>query len=243
MENTDTEKNKNEVTAIKEVDSSSFFDGDSDFQTVFKKTEKLASATYMVTNLFSDNEPMKWTLRKKVSELLSLMITFKDIRQPDFASFNQATKLKVSEIVSLYEVSTVGGLVSQMNFSILKQEFFNLTELLNVSNHKYEISKPLFPKSFFTQTQSFNGVARQTENVVKDNLSLKDTLDFKSTNRQNIILGLLKKKKELTIKDIAVIIKDVSEKTIQRELISLIEAGVLQKKGERRWSKYSLNIS
>jgi DeoR/GlpR family transcriptional regulator of sugar metabolism len=36
------------------------------------------------------------------------------------------------------------------------------------------------------------------------------------------------------------VIKDVSEKTIQRELISLIEAGIILKTGERRWSRYSI---
>ena len=69
---------------------------------------------------------------------------------------------------------------------------------------------------------------------------IKDKEAFKRSNRQNIILSLLKKKKELTIKDISQIIKDCSEKTIQRELISFINAGVLKKTGQRRWSKYAL---
>jgi predicted HTH transcriptional regulator len=63
---------------------------------------------------------------------------------------------------------------------------------------------------------------------------------FKRTNRQNIILQLLKKKPDVTIKDITQYIKDCSEKTIQRELIALISVGVLKRTGERRWSKYSL---
>jgi hypothetical protein len=45
---------------------------------------------------------------------------------------------------------------------------------------------------------------------------------------------------EATIKDIAEVITDVSEKTIQRELNSLIEKGQVMRQGERRWSKYSL---
>lgn len=35
-------------------------------------------------------------------------------------------------------------------------------------------------------------------------------------------------------------LKDTSEKTLQRELLSLIEEGVLKKTGEKRWSKYFL---
>jgi predicted HTH transcriptional regulator len=81
---------------------------------------------------------------------------------------------------------------------------------------------------------------KQSANFIKDNNIVSETNVFKKTNRQNIILGLLKKKKELTIKDISHVIKDCSEKTIQRELLTLISAGVLKKIGERRWSKYSM---
>jgi predicted HTH transcriptional regulator len=81
---------------------------------------------------------------------------------------------------------------------------------------------------------------KTTEINVKDTTPVLENVVIKRTNRQNIILGLLKKKKELTIKDIAQVIKDCSEKTIQRELIAFIDSGVLKRTGERRWSKYSL---
>lgn len=59
-------------------------------------------------------------------------------------------------------------------------------------------------------------------------------------NRRNTILKIIKDKKEVTIKDISTLIADVSEKTIQRELITLVSEGVLKKVGEKRWSKYML---
>jgi len=60
------------------------------------------------------------------------------------------------------------------------------------------------------------------------------------TNRKDNIIKLFKKGEDLMIKDISHKISDCSEKTIQRELIALVAAGVLKKKGERRWSRYSL---
>ena len=62
----------------------------------------------------------------------------------------------------------------------------------------------------------------------------------KKTNRQEVILETLKTKSNLTIKDFAKVITDCSEKTIQRELLDLVEKGVIKKEGERRWSTYSL---
>ena len=46
-----------------------------------------------------------------------------------------------------------------------------------------------------------------------------------------------------TIKDLTDIITDVSAKTIQRDLNSLIERGEVIRQGERRWSKYSIRKS
>jgi hypothetical protein len=54
------------------------------------------------------------------------------------------------------------------------------------------------------------------------------------------IKTVLEAKPAATIKDIAEVITDVSEKTIQRELNSLIEKGQVMREGERRWSKYSI---
>ncbi len=60
------------------------------------------------------------------------------------------------------------------------------------------------------------------------------------TDRASRITTVLEAKPEATIKDIAEVITDVSEKTIQRELNSLIEKGQVIRQGERRWSKYSM---
>jgi len=58
--------------------------------------------------------------------------------------------------------------------------------------------------------------------------------------RRNSILAIIKDKKEVTIKDIVNLVKDVSEKTIQRELLTLVSEGVLKKEGDKRWSRYSI---
>ena len=245
--------NKQDSVAIrKNEEPISFFDKDEDFVYVYKKTEKLTTAVYMVTNLFSDNEPMKWTLRKKVSDLLSFTVGYKDVLGSQHIDFINDLKTRILEAVSLLEVSSRSGLISVMNFSIIKQEFLNLMNNLYSSESKpKESTQHLLPKSFFdgvtlpvskTTYQLTGEPTKIPNNYLKDKNQAPDSGVFKRNNRQNIILGLLKKKKELTIKDISHVIKDCSEKTIQRELISLITAGVLKKTGERRWSKYSLVV-
>ncbi len=65
-------------------------------------------------------------------------------------------------------------------------------------------------------------------------------INMVKNKRRQVILQVLKDKKELTIKDISLKITDCSEKTIQRELVSMLRGGILKKTGERRWSRYSL---
>jgi hypothetical protein len=59
-------------------------------------------------------------------------------------------------------------------------------------------------------------------------------------DRRATILGILQRKDRINIKDVSAVIKDCSEKTIQRELLALVAQGVLVKDGERRWSTYRL---
>jgi hypothetical protein len=112
----DTQK---DIQKDNHIDPIEFFKGDDVFVFVYKKTEKLATAMYMVTNLLSENEPMKWALRKKVGDLLSFMLSYKDILPPEHDNFVHKTKSRILEIVSLLEISSRSGLLSPMNFSIL----------------------------------------------------------------------------------------------------------------------------
>ena len=84
---------------------------------------------------------------------------------------------------------------------------------------------------------------RMTDSFKKDNESsafpVRTGNDLRKENRKNIILNTIQKKGSVTIKDISAVVRDCSEKTIQRELLALVGERVLIKEGERRWSVYS----
>lgn len=231
----------------------SFFSNDSAFMFMVKKTEKLASAIYLITNLFGDNEPMKWQLRGKVSETLSFILGYKNTPNSVFSEFIKELEFEIFEILSLLEVSLNGGLISTMNFNIIKQEFINLLDIASSQKNAKELSGISLSKNFFDSglgdvklpinNDDVSGISTEnkiTTSSLKDTNSDKISHDFKKSSRQNVILSLIKRKKEVTIKDISLVIKNCSEKTIQRELITFISAGIIKRIGERRWSKYSL---
>lgn len=66
------------------------------------------------------------------------------------------------------------------------------------------------------------------------------TTDDAKEARRARILNLIKDNREVAIRDIVAHFHDVSEKTIQRELVAMSDSGILKKTGERRWSRYAL---
>lgn len=67
-----------------------------------------------------------------------------------------------------------------------------------------------------------------------------DEKKIKMSDRRNKIMNVLKRKDYVNVKDISQIVLDCSEKTIQRELGSMVNEGLVQKKGDKRWSYYVL---
>ncbi len=117
-------------------------------------------------------------------------------------------------------------------------------------------SKEKVPKESMSFIKDMNKgqIKRQNQNpsfnnsypprIIPNNYTQKNNTEDVSGNRverRNVILKLLGERSNLNIKDFATVIPSYSEKTIQRELLSLVEDGLVKKSGERRWSTYSLN--
>ncbi len=77
-------------------------------------------------------------------------------------------------------------------------------------------------------------------------MGAKHNFDIQKKQRRDEILGIIKNNNgSATIKDIKLKISSggsgvsvYSEKTLQRELMSMTKDGVLSKTGEKRWSRY-----
>ena len=260
----------------------SIFENDIQIVFIFKKTEKLASAIYLITSFISDNEPIKWKIREVSTRLLSYGINLSNqghrSRVDAMNNFLSASL----EIISLLEISNISGIISPMNYSVLRFEIEKIVELVDLKERSLN-SKFLLSKNFFEITegqaiiqnrqedtnkvfslkdnkastdQTSGGTTASSEDLIKGHYNrqqfVKDIKNEKNGDmsfnkgqvpkgdRYEIIINLLKNTKEISVKDVSSLISDCSEKTIQRELLSLVDKGVLKKEGERRWSKYSL---
>ena len=297
---------KNSQSHIKDIeknlDKVIIFKNDDDFLYLYKKTEKIATAVYLITNFFSVHEPLKWALREGVLSLLKDMLTLSNLSQAESEKSIREINSTIFRTISFFEVGLKAGFISEMNFTILKEEFYGIVFVLQAREKSHDkidkVEGVTFDKSFFHVNQVdkaenlraepkdiqrnmlqkqdekhvlYKGHAKghsvlnqiealhkeYTSNQIKiatpqnhpsseqssmsstQNPSAGVTVD-KSLERQKMIVNYLKLNNVITIKDLTRVIQGCSEKTIQRDLSSLITQGVVKKVGERRWSKYYL---
>jgi hypothetical protein len=232
-----------------------------DFVTIYNKSYRLAAAVFMISNIIDQNEELRTKIKNLSLELVSMSVNLKDI------DFGYAKKLITDleknslELMSMLDIASIAGLVSKMNADILKEEFQSFILELGKFAEKFEGHKNLSVRSIFEQSRALN-INNDLEKTnfrygIKDNLLYgnepKNIITSGRENegrngnghkrkdlRKNTILEFIKGHNNVSIKDIVPNITGCSEKTVQRELISLINESKIRKIGERRWSKYSI---
>ncbi len=235
-----------------------FFNGDNHLTFTFKKAEKITAALYLVSSLLKDSEPIKWDIREKGLSFLSAAISLNGAEPVDKNEVLQALFSTAFETISILNVAAISGLISEMNYSVLKLEIEAIVTLLkqrvveDASRAGYVLSDSFFKTddSLLLRTDASKNShqtphhtavpisknTHESKELKKDKIAIKDKKD----DRKTVIIELLKKQSNLTIKDFTKVIHNCSEKTIQRELLDLVSKGVIKKEGERRWSTYSL---
>lgn len=316
---------------------------------IVRKAEKLTTALYMVTDIMSEREPMKWKARETGVELLSDIMVVSASGSSERMTILRNVAKKIEQIVSFLDVAQSTRMMSEMNASVLKKEYVALKDAVMTEwQRTHDNSKDIFTESFFEVPQdglrsglslgrpdleeavrldaqpsekNFKDTTRVTHaeeihtapqktsqgqqanypervleqkqfpkvmhgEVVPSTATQKTSQghhfekaarphtqplapkvvpptrpafapratisptgiierprqDVGRDDRRKIILALIKQKPALTVKDIAKSIPGVSEKTIQRELSAMVSDRILIKKGDRRWSTYSLAV-
>lgn len=282
---------------------------------VAKKSEKLVTALYLVTDLIDDAEPIKHSLRRNAVTLLSSMNSLSQFDVKDRMPQVKLSLRSVTEIMSLLHVASTAGLISHMNGELLiegfralqlvlekRQPIFSREMLLVEDEHELENETArgqaitstsydaLTPLSIARLHESQEELRRNQESLrqshlltklenvnkgqnresfIKDKKEVKkdiytgdsksasthhvlmehasrtpplitSSFQMKKLSRREQILALFVKGVDVSIKDIAARIKGCSEKTIQRELNALLYDNIIERIGEKRWSRYVL---
>lgn len=208
------------------------------FDELKQKALKITEALYRTTDLFSDAEPLKWSLRQNALDVLS-------------SNFQDTVRLEelVKNIAIKLELAASGTFISKTNFDVIKRAYDELIGqalsfkggyqnlLDNIVSDNNKITTSLQSKGDITVLSDkhnltiVSGVARESK------LSL--------TERQGLLLEALKAGGLTSVGDLAksLVVAGivVSEKTVQRELTGLVASGAIKQEGEKRWRRYFIS--
>jgi predicted transcriptional regulator len=156
----------------------------------------------------------------------------------------------ILSLLSSVRLSATQGYIRKENSDILAQEYEHIARRIAAENHPSpfvsskdfsveEVSLLPSAQPLFSEAIKEIAQANQGQPVVKDTHKGHENKEKVQSERMSLILDFVKKNNGVSIKEIAAVVRGCSEKTIQRELGTLIEKGLVERKGERRWSTYT----
>jgi hypothetical protein len=212
---------------------------------VLEKIEKLARVFYIVTKGFPSDEPLRVTLRRSALTMMSFIKDIKDNGGYGITVIREGYLREMATLVPALTLCSDAGYFPQANVAVLKNELISLDQFLRqAGDAAFVESFNLVQVPTLSSQASVPVPSRQSQSGAskETSLSSKSTIVRpgapSALERRNQVLERMQSGVEHTIRDIADSLPNWSEKTIQRELASLVAEGVVEKKGERRWSTY-----
>lgn len=226
-----------------------------DFNQIYKHSQRIAAAIFAVSSVIDNNEELKTKLKSVSIEVVSMSINLKDKDSLDIKKVLNEIEKKTLLLMSLLDIASLSGLISKMNGEVLNEEFKGFISGLQKFENNFDHERKNSVENILKNEIVDTGIGVQgnilnrnnpvhSQNVLLQG-NIKNQLKSQSEttrkgSRKAAILDFIKDNSNSSIKDIAPNIVGCSEKTIQRELIDLINEGKIKKVGERRWSRYSL---
>ena len=222
---------------------------------IYKKAERLAKAIHLITPAFVESA----SLRNRIDAIAIGLI---DAAILPSGAARTALSRELLTLSSVLSIAHTSGILSSMNAELIAHEAHNLLQeiaayeeprlsldeaptLSTIAKKVLAQGSPQRPSPVSLKQVTHRGPVGGGP-VSSDKGHIKDiekVMDIHIKDRREAVLSVIKNKGTASIKDISTLIRGVSEKTIQRELLALIAAGMVLKRGERRWSTYSLPLS
>jgi DNA-binding transcriptional ArsR family regulator len=241
------DKKDSSLTSLREVkDLSSFSilidslfkdidDQDKGRVKILKKVIRIAEALYLVSDSISVTESLRTDIRSQGLRLVDLSFSY--AFEGDIVRITECLHV-LAKLGWLVHIAHVSNFISRVSAELLH------TALSDVRSKLVGVGGTL-PLDYFEQSAEVDFVphsvtSREDRVRRQQKTSYEKAGAPKNTERRDAILSLLRKQSKVNVKDVLGVVAGVSEKTIQRELLALVDEGILKKEGERRWTLYSL---
>jgi len=218
------------------------------YNLVFKRTERIVSAIFYILSFLEKNEKTDIhyvSLSERAMSVHNAVIKSLDLAEHEGAEAHTPLLTTLLGLESALHLAVAARVVSPEVELTLTTEIESLLRYLK--GNYIETTNPSRGLSTSSKTSERQKPRESTPRrrrpaIPHGDLSSDAVLVYSElSDRLARIKTVLEAKPEATIKDLSDIITDVSSKTLQRDLNSLIEKGEVKRQGERRWSKYSLS--
>lgn len=219
------------------------------YSSIYKKTEKIVCAVFLITDIEKGSRDIEDICRDTRSvaksalfEIIELISTehpasFGEIAQKTRTFMSLRSLLYVLVSIHVVRAELVEVLVREID--TVMQNIFAFSKERSQGGGAAEIEPPYASRDKRDKVQKVVRSTTYRTPTVVNALSENKRLHVPGGRREQI-LGIIRTKGVVSIKDISDSVTDCSEKTIQRELIDMIKDNLITKVGERRWSKYSV---
>lgn len=234
------------------------------------KMQKVVTAIYMVSDLIKRSDPIRQNIRDLSVKTLSVVSNIAILSPSRARKSITDAQNYIQQLINLLQVSVSVGFVSDMNFKLITDTLYFIKDDLNKkysqveSNtiqsrnfHNRSIQEFTLPENLFDKDISKNNSSRKEHksngqnntgtimsNTQKKTQTIPNSINenksHKPKRREENVLAVVREKGEVSVSQVAEEFPEVSEKTIQRILVKLVDMGQLNKTGEKRWSRYTI---
>lgn len=216
------------------------------YKYIFKKTEKIVSVIFYIAQNTPASDRYDFYIKDILSAATNAHEVFLGTLRLRIHVAEDALREATHSLIVLeskLQVMKVSQQVAPEVIEVLHNEIDSVLRNLNKYLKKSGALEDLFHQPSATtsaeiEDENFEALEKkkdEVKNAKKSKTILKDTND-----RKGQIKTVLEATGEASIKDIADVITECSEKTLQRDLNQMIESGEVVRQGERRWSRYTL---
>ncbi len=221
------------------------------YKFIFKKTEKIVCAVFYIVNESEKkrhdtvSESLKIVAKKTLDEVITtLSYTSRELQEKlqDLSASYVAlqSNMRVAHASGTLDLVVVDMLCLEIDLVLKTLRSFSTPSVYNPFDLSVESATGDVQKEARVPAARISTASQTFSQDTVKVRSLKEDNKGQTTGRRQTIKDILATHGNATIKDISAKIQDCSEKTLQRELISMIKDGLVHKEGERRWSRYSL---
>jgi len=202
-----------------------------------------------------NEEPLKWGLRKIGVSLYELVSLAQNESAPikDRMQAKETIDRLVDDLLRLLDLARSATFVSDMNHSVLVREYRSLEQSLHRLEEGDELVKLPIPRQSAERSLATNQSSSEQENARPLPINRSVSNERPAAPRISHIPPSSANSRETRILDFLALHPwsgrgelmslfggEMSEKTLQRTLVTLFEAKKIQKTGDKRWCRYAL---